>query len=229
MGFLISMLKTILRYPFKEYKRWKNKRFHDHFQKHGFEALAQFDSCLNRHNIDYSLAFGTLLGAIREHDFIPHDDDIDIAMWIDDYTPDLRKYLEEDGFELKHSFTVDNDKFGKEDTYYYNGVQLDIFYFYKGEEGTVYCCDFVNMPGCSTREKSLKKYGCLLPRKLFLPLTKDVIRTSFKGIKVSVPSNYEEILSFRYGSDYMTPKVGWRPNTKYIVPQENKRGIYYEY
>lgn len=35
---------------------------------------------LDRHNIDYYLDFGTLIGALREKAFIPWDDDVDISL-----------------------------------------------------------------------------------------------------------------------------------------------------
>lgn len=47
--------------------------------------LTQIDEICKTENVRYSLAFGTLLGAIRHKGFIPWDDDIDIAMPRKDY------------------------------------------------------------------------------------------------------------------------------------------------
>ena len=48
------------------------------------ENLLAFQNVMDRNSITFSLAYGTLLGAIRESDFISHDEDIDVAILDED-------------------------------------------------------------------------------------------------------------------------------------------------
>lgn len=50
-----------------------------------YEILKFIDEVCRKNNLTYYLAYGTLIGAIRNHGIIPWDDDIDIMMPRDDY------------------------------------------------------------------------------------------------------------------------------------------------
>lgn len=47
--------------------------------------LEQFDAYCTKHNLRYTLVWGTLIGAIRHQGFIPWDNDVDLAMPRSDY------------------------------------------------------------------------------------------------------------------------------------------------
>ncbi|MBQ8016619.1 MAG: LicD family protein [Methanobrevibacter sp.] len=49
------------------------------------ELLIFIDNVCRKHEIDYWLGFGTLLGAVRHGGFIPWDDDIDLVILREDY------------------------------------------------------------------------------------------------------------------------------------------------
>ena len=57
----------------------------EHLQQQLFEMLLTFDEICRKENITYYLDSGAAIGAVREHGFIPWDDDIDIALKRVDY------------------------------------------------------------------------------------------------------------------------------------------------
>lgn len=74
----------------------------------GFEMLCAFDKMCRDAGLSYSLAGGTLLGAIRHKGFIPWDDDIDVFLLRPDYEKFIEIYnnkpLENPNYRLVHTF-----------------------------------------------------------------------------------------------------------------------------
>ena len=54
-------------------------------QENLLRALDAVDEICRRNNIKYTIHGGTILGAERNHHLIPWDDDVDIAMWRDEF------------------------------------------------------------------------------------------------------------------------------------------------
>lgn len=50
------------------------------------DMLIEFDAVCKKHQLQYWLDSGSLLGAVRHQGFIPWDDDIDLSMPLEDYT-----------------------------------------------------------------------------------------------------------------------------------------------
>jgi phosphorylcholine metabolism protein LicD len=49
--------------------------------RESYDFLGKVIEILDRHQIEYWLAYGTLLGAVRHEGIIPYDDDLDIKIW----------------------------------------------------------------------------------------------------------------------------------------------------
>ena len=64
----------------------------------------QFDAICREHGLRYSLAFGSLIGAVRHHGFIPWDDDLDFLM----PRPDYERFVEVAAAELPPYYRLQN-------------------------------------------------------------------------------------------------------------------------
>lgn len=115
-----------------------------------FEILLEFDRICKEHNIEYSLAYGTALGAIRHQGFIPWDDDVDVMMDYSNYDKLLSVLddaMSEDYYYhciencKKYNVLIPNMKFRQKDTFIEeqnfllrnkcegNGLFIDVFVF----------------------------------------------------------------------------------------------------
>lgn len=71
------------------------------------EMLDEIDAFCREHKIRYTLAYGTLIGAIRHKGFIPWDDDVDLLMPL----PDMLKFKKEFKSEKIRFCDVDTEPY----------------------------------------------------------------------------------------------------------------------
>ncbi len=115
-------------------------------QERMYEILVAFNGICQKHNLQYWLAYGTLLGAVRHKDFIPWDDDLDVIMPREDYekflsiaqeelpdnyflqTPKTDKYYHNFFAKIRDRESTFIDVWEKKrDVRYHQGIYIDIF------------------------------------------------------------------------------------------------------
>lgn len=179
-----------------------------------FENLRDTTQLLNLSNLNYFLIDGTLLGIIRENNFIGHDTDIDLGVYMEEWDLDIFcKFVYKmmyAGFILYHSFGV----FGKhfEAAFYRNGIKIDLFFYYK--------------VGDKIRFNAFLNGGRTLPNDI-LTYEYDAYNfdrlgfVDFNGYNFRVPSNPLEVLEAKYGVDWRVPnkKWNWATSPKNLISQ----------
>lgn len=218
-----ALLKPIY-YPFKN-RVMKNQR--KKLMKNGVRILQRFDKVMEENHIEYTLAFGTLLGAIREKGFIKHDFDIDVCIWGDQYSPQIPAIMKSAGFELVRSFVVEEGRKGREETYKCEDVALDIFYVYEDDGENPYYCAFGQVGNAATFGESMRKYGELRVRRVDMPMGRERAKAPFEGVDFYIPTNVHPLLRALYGDDYMIPNPGWAEDPQ-TFDWKDWSAVYYE-
>lgn len=180
--------------PFLHWLKYKveNKRF----LSGGVEVLQKAKIALDESNTFFWLDFGTLLGPTRDGRLIKHDTDIDLAVFLKDHSPLIKKSLEKHGFILQHTILVDDGKYGLEESYLYENIQLDIFY-YSRDEKQMWCHLF---PFDVNKNRVVKE----------LKMTYSGFSSfSFIDQEWNIPTNYHQRLVDTYGENYKIPDPNW--------------------
>lgn len=68
----------------------------DESKKILISTLESIDKSCRENNIEYSICWGTMIGAIRHHGFVPWDDDIDLMMSRENYNRFIEVYNDPD-------------------------------------------------------------------------------------------------------------------------------------
>lgn len=112
----------------------------DEIKKMLLDIMINVANFCDKHQIRYSLAYGTLIGAIRHEGFIPWDDDIDLFMMRDDYERFISLFHDERYKIVREEDQVNHLHVRVSDTYtrvvsknplnskfYHDGIWIDIF------------------------------------------------------------------------------------------------------
>ncbi len=113
----------------------------DDTQKIALRILDYLDSYCSQHGLRYFLVGGSLIGAVRDHDLVAWDDDVDVAMPRPDYERLLREFQDTDDLRLVHQSRTPECVYGMAklvdthttynerwiDSREYMGVFVDIF------------------------------------------------------------------------------------------------------
>lgn len=135
-------------------------------------------------DIKFTLLFGTVLGAIRENDFIEYDTDTDIGI----FKEDLEKLLKAIPILLDNEFELIRTR-----------APDDLVTFMRNDE-------YIDIGIFRLTKKNFIEYytyqGHLIGRE-FLDILEEI---EFLGEKFYVPNNKELYLSKTYGKDWHKPK-----------------------
>ena len=168
-------------------------------RKKARENILILRKILEKRNLRWGLVFGTLLGAVRENNFIAHDEDIDIFVFYEDKNKILNLIykFKEFGFEIaryeKHSlFSIIR-----------NNEYID-FYFFKKTFFGRRCLDY------------------FIPNIFF----KRKVNIKFFNKYFPTLNNVHKYLEFQYGKDWRVPKknshakpnIFWKKMVKSMFP-----------
>lgn len=187
-----------------------NKLLRRRFQKQASISFKEYGQCtfitiaqvLSENKISFWPEFGTLLGIYRDNGFIPHDCDFDFGAFIEDRNQIVQSLINS-GFQLIHSYHCLELDYVREDTFMYNNIGIDFFYFHHDDEKDS-CYSFVL--------NDIKKNKKIYSIKVF-SFNRIVLKeVDFLGVTITIPKDTADHLIVSYGPGFMVPD----PNFKSI-------------
>lgn len=179
------------------------------FASYGLETLRLADKAASDSNCELFLTFGTLLGAYRNKNFIPYDCDLDTGMLTTDYSEQFLLNMKKLGLKHIRRYYVKETGRICEDKFDYNGVHIDVYYYYLDNQGML-CCDLC-LPHESKDWRSANNSDGFPSITRRCPNTA-FIRQPFLGINCFMPQQTEVWLKSLYGENFMTPDPKWSMN-----------------
>ena len=172
-------------------------------KKYGEEILILLNEICTSCNKSIWLEFGTLLGAYRERNFIRHDYDMDLGMYVDEYDSVLEEKLVDKGFKKIHHFVQfrGQEEFLTEVTWEYEEFHVDIFLCIRdNDKRHIYCYGKKDEQTFSQNKWEVLDYT--------LPCAYPLDTVYINSVACNAPANVVDCLKKYYGEGFMTPDKG---------------------
>lgn len=207
-----SLKKVIISNPlggwlygkYVKYLKWRMKRA---LHKNGYTIIKEVHDLLQPNGYDCFADFGMLLGFVREHGFLKHDDDIDFSIRASKVDQKMVRLLLKRGYKFFRAFEFE----GKltELSFYRKGVSVDFFFYFEDDNGSYY---YVYMP-----DKNLPiNDPRWRVRRADRPRLGKVKSYEIHGVCTQIVENWDEMLTAHYGN--------WRvPDTKWDYTTDPRR------
>lgn len=156
------------------------------------ENLLRLKLVLDLNNIDFGLIYGTLLGAVRENNFIEHDEDVDIYVLAENREKFLLLLWQLKAHDLNVvRYTGDLLSLMCNDDY------IDVYFFKKNNIFNRVCGSY------SVQKKHFKSFE----------------RLEFLGTTFNVPYKYKDLLVKLYGKNWHIPIRGLNAKANRLYPK----------
>lgn len=185
-------------------RRFAKKNYIPEAQRQGFRAikhstklsspqtlgnLSDLGKAFDAAGIGWWLSYGALLGIIRDGNFVPSDDDIDIMVAEGTDPAQVRKTME--GLAGIFMTGVTYGSAVSNENYWFRDIYIDIYY---AQDADGHRVDFSRFCGCALlMEHSRQK----------------VKRITHGGIELNVPEDPPRYLERLYGPGWTKPDGGW--------------------
>jgi hypothetical protein len=157
-----------------------------------YTHLSFISDTLTKNKIKHWIAYGTLLGAVRNNDIIPYDYDFDLGANIDDVDKieALNSEIEKYGYQFKRPYIGNQWKVSLK--IIYNGIEMGDIYLYK-----------------KFRDGLMRRYhnGTYFWPKSTFPhwFIKDLTYVKIKNKLFPAPQSPKILLEHWYGTTWKTP------------------------
>ena len=174
--------------------------------KDGFDILKKISHVLNQAGVKYFVDCGTLLGFVRDGDFIAHDTDIDMGIYLNEKfsKEDLDKVMLSIGLKKHHVFYYQS--IPVEISYSKGSIIVDFFQHFETEGHSIQYCFARNPSKDYPKDNFFDVYRVEHSHIIGLKLI------TIKNVQVYVPQNCDEYLASSYTENWRIPNPHWSSN-----------------